>query len=152
VLDQRGFGFITDDACAFDRSGRLWPGPVMLNSRSDDLPHPIIGEYNGKLVRSPLTSTSGAFGVRAVVALAPAAGASLELIPTGTSDAFTTILGHARAASFLEEERRATQLEVVSRLATQRTGVLRFDPTRHRVSDTADMILAWIMDSVSAEG
>jgi hypothetical protein len=124
----------------------------MLNSRSDDLPHPIVGEYNGKLIRSPLTSATGSFGVRAVLILDPHEGASLEVIPTGTSEAFTKILGHARVAWFMEEQRRATQLEVISRLAGRPTGVLRFDPIRHRVLDTADMILAWAMESVSSGG
>jgi hypothetical protein len=123
----------------------------MINPRSDDLPHPVVGEYNGKWIRSPLTSTTGSFGVHAVVVLDPTEGASLELIPTGGSEAFTKILGHARAAWFLEEARRATQLEVVSRLAGRPTGVLRFDPIRHPVPDTANAILTWAMES-AAEG
>jgi hypothetical protein len=151
ALDQRGLGFITDDACSFDRTGRLWPGPAMLNSRSDDLPHPIVGEYNGKLIRSPLTSATGSFGVQAVLVLDPHEGASLEVVPTGPSEAFAKILGHARVAWFMKEQRRATQLEVVSRLAGRPTGVLRFDPLRHRVPDTADAILSWVSESISVK-
>jgi hypothetical protein len=149
VLDERGLGFVADDACAFDRSGRLWSGPAMLNPRSDDLPHPIVGEYNGKLVRCPLTTTTGSFDVQAIVVLDSAVGASLELVRTGRSEAFTRILGHARVPWFLEEERRSTQLQVVSRLAARPTSVLRFDPTRHDATHTADLILAWATESAS---
>jgi hypothetical protein len=152
LLDQRGFGFITDDASTFDRMGRLWPGPPMINPRSDDLPQPIVGEYNGKLIRSPLTPTTGSFGVRAVVVLDPAEGANLELLPTEGGEAFTRILSHARAAWFLEEERRSLQLEVIAGLAGRPTGVLRFDSTRCAPHDTADAILAWATEPVSADG
>ena len=143
ILDERGLGFVADDACAFDSAGRLWPGPPLLNPRSDDLSHDVVGEYNGKRVRSPMTVERDPVAAQTVVVLLPEKGAPREMTPLAQGAAFHAILAHARFAWFLEEQRRSLQLEVVSKLATKRCAMLRFDPERDQPEATADAILEW---------
>jgi hypothetical protein len=147
ALDARGCPFVADDTCAFDPDGNLWPGPAVLNPRADDLTQPVVGEYNGKLVRAPLSGSHGPARVGAVAVLDPSPGQDLVIRSLDPSRAFASVLSNARAAWFLKERRQALQLTTAAMLAELRVASVSFDPTTRQIDATADAILAWALAS-----
>jgi hypothetical protein len=144
-LEEFGWSFVTDDACAVDQDERLWPGAPFLNPRVDDTTQHVVGSYNRKLLRTPHRHELEPRPISHVVVLQPKPTIEAPRLRDLTSDeAFMGILRNVRSPSFLGERRQRQQLHLVSRLATTTASVLaEFDPERSDYRELARCIASW---------
>lgn len=143
-LEEMGWVFLSDDACALDDRGQLWPGPPFLNPRAKDARQPVVGTYNGKLLRSPGAHDAAPRAVQRVVVLDPRPGEQTQIQELPADQAFLSILSNVRAPSFLAERRRGLQLRVVAALAGLPTAALSYDPDRSEFRKLGRMIASWV--------
>jgi hypothetical protein len=144
ALEPLGFGLLTDDTCAIDRQGRLWPGPPIINPRWGDAQQPVIGTYNRKSLRAPLAHSSAPRPVAAVLTLTPGPVSRPTIRALSTTDAFRHILGNARAPDVLPARRQLLQLNVGAMLSPLPCAIVRYDPEIHGFDHVADAVVGWV--------
>lgn len=143
ALESVGFGLLSDDACAIDGTGQLWPGPPFLNPRWGDAHQPVIGSYNGKDVRAPSGHRPEPRAVAGVLSLVPAQGIDLGVRTLAPAEALLEILANIRAPDVFVERRRGLQLSVAALLSGRAAGTISYDPQRHRFDQVADAVAEW---------
>jgi hypothetical protein len=144
ALEPLGFGLLTDDTCAIDRQGHLWPGPPILNPRWDDAQQPVIGKYNRKSLRAPLAHSSAPRPVAAVLTLTPRQASTPTIRDLSTTDTFRHILGNVRAPDVLSARRQLLQLKVAAMLSPLPSALVRYDPGAHRFDHVAEAVAGWV--------
>lgn len=143
-LSRLGYGFLTDDACALDASGLLWPGPPLVALRNGDAERGIVGRYTDKTVALAPNHNPEPLRAARTVILQPGSGTSLAIRPVPAREAFAALLKHVRAPGVLSARRRELQLRVVARMADLPVGVLTYEPGRHSPDQTATVIDGWM--------
>ncbi len=143
ALERRGYGLLTDDACAVDAVGQIWPGPPLIASTGPVVDSQEVGRFAGKKVRRVSGHRSEPLPIAGTLVLAPAHRSALGIRGAARQEVFTALLAHVRAPAVLRDRRRALQLGVVARLGRGNVGILSYAPGRHSVEETADVISNW---------
>jgi hypothetical protein len=141
-LRDRGFGFVTDDACAIDASGLLWPGPPLLATRVGGRSGGI--RYDGKSVVPIEGHRADPLPVGGTIVLVPGLAPRLSVRSLSGPDALAAILGHVRSAWLHAERRRALQLEVASLMARGPVAAVGYRPGEHGPVDVVEAVAGWV--------
>ena len=141
-LRDRGFGFVTDDACAIDASGLLWPGPPLLTTR-DDAGSGRIAHYDEKSVVLIEDHRADPLSVAGTIVLVPGPAPRLGVRSLSGPDALAAILGNIRSGWLHAKRRRALQLEVASLMAREPVAAVEFQPEEHRPVDVVEAVAGW---------
>jgi hypothetical protein len=144
ALEPLGFGLLTDDTCAIDRRGRLWPGPPILNPRWGDAQQPVIGKYNRKSLRAPLAHSPEPRPVAAVLSLTQRPVSTPTIRDLSTTDTFRHILGNVRAPDVLAARRQLLQLKVAAMLSPLPSATVGYDPGARGFDQVAEAVAGWV--------
>jgi hypothetical protein len=131
------FGFLSDDACAIDRDGLLWPGPPLLARRTPEGAWPVVGAYDHKTVVAPPGHRAEPVHPRASFVLSPGSGAPLRIRALGSGERLTALLRHVRAPRLLPARRRPLQLAIAARLAVLPVWEVTYEHGLHSVAEVA---------------
>src|SRR5207249_12129423 len=107
---------------------------------------PLVGEYNGKVVRVGSGGPRRPRDVGSVLVLEPTHDAILKLSGLGPARAFPSILRNARYPDVFIERRRERQFQVASGLSRRSCAALCFDPDNH----APDVLAAYVVDQIRA--
>jgi hypothetical protein len=140
-LRDRGFGFVTDDACAIDASGLLWPGPPLLATRDDAGSGRI--RYDEKSVVPIEGHRADPLSVAGTTVLVPGSSPNLRIRSLSGPDALAAILGNVRSGWLHTKRRRALQLEVASLMARGPVAAVEYRPEEHRPVDVVEAVAGW---------
>jgi hypothetical protein len=140
-LRDRGFGFVTDDACAIDASGLLWPGPPLLAARDEDGSGRI--RYDEKSVVPIEGHRDDPLSVAGTIVLVPGSSPRLGIRSLNGPEALAAILGNVRSPWLHAERRRASQLEVASLMARRPVAAVEYQPEEHRPVDVVEAVARW---------
>jgi hypothetical protein len=136
-LAARGWAVLSDDTCAVDDEGMVWPGPPLLASRADR--DDGLGPYAGKtVVRAPGHPGPAPVTLSAVVLLDPVREGALGVASVPPRGSVPELLDNVRAPRALADLRAARQLAVVAALS--RLPVLLLSYVRGR--DTPEDVVA----------
>ena len=141
-LRDRGFGFVTDDACAIDASRLLWPGPPFLATRGDEDDSGRI-RYDEKSVVPIEGHRADPLSVAGTIVLVPGSAPNLRVRSLSGPDALAAILGNVRSGWLHAKRRRALQLEVASLLANGPVAAVEYRPEKHRPVDVVEAVAGW---------
>ena len=144
ALDSAGFGLLTDDACAIDGSGQLWPGPPILNPRWRDARQQVIGTYNGKSIRETRAHSPKPRTVTGVLSLVPQNGADPRVRGLSAGETLASVLGNVRGVDVLTIRRRALQLKVAALLSRVPGGQVGYDPECQQFDRVAEVVANWM--------
>jgi hypothetical protein len=145
-LRDRGFGFVTDDACAIDASGLLWPGPPLLATRDDGGSGRI--RYDDKSVVPIQGHRADPLSVAGTIVLVPSSTSNLRVPSLSGTDALAAILGHVRSGWLHAKRRRALQLEVASLMSLRPVAAVEYRPEEHRPVDVVEAVAGWTSSTV----
>jgi hypothetical protein len=137
ALHSMGYQVMTDDACALDDEGRLWPGAPLVSPRDELAEQRVVGSYNRKLLRDVGDTGSTPALVRRVFVLQPEPGSVLRVAALPRADAFLQVIGNSRHPHFLAEVRQARRFRLAARLSELGVHAIRYDPGRHSFLDVA---------------
>jgi hypothetical protein len=141
-LHALGYPGLSDDVCAIDGDGVLWPGPP-LHAPVEGVSS-SLGRYDGKVVLRLPPPPAPWLPVGAVFALRRAPVAEIVVEALRGRDAFEVILGNVRGPRFLADTRRRTQLRVVASVAERPVHLVRFDAHRHPSDAVAEELARWM--------
>lgn len=138
VLAARGWGVLSDDTCAVDDDGLVWPGPPLLRSRADE---PGLGPYAGKaVVAAPRHPGPAPVTLDAVLLLDPGGDGPPRIAPLAPREALPELLHHVRSPDKLVALRADRQLRVVAALTRRPVLVLSYAHGRDTPEDVASVV------------
>jgi hypothetical protein len=130
AMHSMGYEAMTDDACALDAGGMLWPGPPLLSPRDDRAEPPTVGRYNQKFLRTVGDVGGDPAEVKQVFVLRPLPGEELDIRSLTATEAFPAVIAQSRTPMFLADVRRAQQLRLAALLSRIGVHEIRYDPER----------------------
>ncbi len=138
-----GRELITDDACAIDSDGLIWPGAPLLRAASRDGSWQSRGTFEGKPAQELPKAVDTPLHPAAVVALERCVGGDLSVRSMRPAEALVSILSHVRAPWLLTERRRQLQLSTAASLARGPVARVEYDPRRHDPASVAEAVGHW---------
>ena len=137
ALHSIGYSVLTDDACAIDADGVLWPGPPLVSPRDDRAEQRVVGRYNKKFLRSVGDTDGNPASVEQVFLLQPQPGADLSVRRLSAAEAFPAVIAQSRHPLFLAQVRRDLQFRLAAHLSRLGVSVIEYDPERCSFLDVA---------------
>ena len=137
ALHSIGYSVLTDDACAIDADGVLWPGPPLVSPRDDRAEQRVVGRYNKKFLRSVGDTDGNPSSVEQVFLLQPKPGTDLSFRRLSAAEAFPAVIAQSRHPLFLAEVRRDLQFRLAAHLSRLGVSVIEYDPERCSFLDVA---------------
>lgn len=149
ALIAGGATFLTDDACAFDADGLLWPGSPLLAGRAPAPPSvgTPVGIWREKKVVLAVRHDPAPRPLDALIFLDPSPGSGLRLARLAPGETIRKLLANVRAPMVLPESRRSLQFRVVSALAALPAWTAGFDPA----AQDYEVLAPRLLDAVTGE-
>ena len=144
ALHSIGYPVLTDDACAMDADGVLWPGPPFVSPRDDRAEQRVVGRYNKKFLRSIGDTNGGPANVEQVFLLQPHPGTDLSVRRLSAAEAFPAVIAQSRHPFFLAEVRCDLQFRLAARLSGLGVSAIEYDPDRCSFLDVATEVTSSI--------
>lgn len=137
ALNSLGYPLLTDDACALDADGLLWPGPPLLSPRDEQAEQRVVGQYNKKFLRSAGDIDANPVSIDRVFLLHPEPGRDTSVRRITAAEAFPAVIAQSRHPLFLADVRRDLQFRLAARLSTLGVDEVTYDPQACSFLDVA---------------